>query len=54
VTTVTGVLCFGAVEINPMFAGLTKANILVYSEIKLSIVVLAGVLFYKAGKIEKC
>jgi hypothetical protein len=52
-TTVTGILCFGVVEINPLFAELTKANILVYSEIKLSIVVLAGVLFYKAGKIEK-
>jgi hypothetical protein len=52
-TTVTGVLCFGAVEINPLFAELTKANVLVYSEIKLSIVVLAGVLFYNAGKIGK-
>jgi len=53
VTTVTGILCFGAVEINPLFAGLTKANILVYSGIKLSAVVLVGFLFYKAGKIEK-
>jgi len=52
-TTVTGVLCFGAVEINPLFAGLTKVNILVYSGIKLSIVVLTGFLFYKADKIEK-
>ena len=52
-TTVTGVLCFGAVEINPLFAGLTKVNILVYSGIKLSIVVLVGFLFYKADKIEK-
>jgi hypothetical protein len=52
-TTVTGVLCFGAVEINPLFTGLTKANILVYSEIKLAIVVLTGFLFYKADKIEK-
>jgi hypothetical protein len=53
VTTVTGVLCFGAVEINPLFAGLTKVNILVYSGIKLSIVVLTGFLFYKADKIGK-
>jgi hypothetical protein len=52
-TTVTGILCFGAMEINPLFAGLTKVNILVYSEIKLSIVVLTGFLFYKADKIEK-
>jgi hypothetical protein len=52
-TTVTGILCLGAVEINPLFAGLTKVNILVYSGIKLSIVVLVGFLFYKADKIEK-
>ena len=52
-TTVTGILCFGVVEINPLFAGLTKVNILVYSGIKLSIVVLTGFLFYKADKIEK-
>jgi len=52
-TTVTGILCFGAVEINPLFAGLTKANILVYSEIKLLLVVLTGFLFYKADNIEK-
>jgi hypothetical protein len=52
-TTVTGVLCFGAVEINPLFAALTKANVLVYSEIKLTIVVLVGVLFYNAGNIGK-
>jgi len=53
VTTITGILCFGAVEINPLFAGLTQANILVYSGIKLSIVVLVGFLFYKADKVEK-
>jgi hypothetical protein len=52
-TTVTGVLCFGAVEINPLFAGLTKVNILAFSSIKLSIVVLVGFLFYKADRIEK-
>jgi hypothetical protein len=52
-TTVTGALCFGAVEINPLFAELTKANVLVYSEIKLSAVVLVGILFYNAGNIGK-
>jgi hypothetical protein len=53
VTTVIGILFFGAVEMNPLFAGLTKANILVYSGIKLTIVVLTGFLFYKADKIGK-
>lgn len=50
-TTVTGALCFGAVEINPLFAGLTETNILLFSVIKLTVVVLTGVLFYKADKI---
>jgi hypothetical protein len=52
-TTITGVLCFGAVEINPLLAGLTKENILAFSSIKLSIVVFVGFLFYKAEKIGK-
>jgi len=52
-TTVTGTLCFGAVEINPLFAGLTKTSILLFSVIKLTIVVLTGILFYEAGAIGK-
>jgi hypothetical protein len=52
-TTIIGILYFGAIEINPLFAGMTKASILAYSGIKLSVVVLAGFLFYKADKIEK-
>lgn len=51
VTTVTGTLCFGAVEINPLFAGLTSTNILLFSAIKLAAVMLTGILFYKAGTI---
>jgi hypothetical protein len=53
VTTVTGVLCCGAVEMNVLFAGLTTTNILLYSVIKLTIVVLTGFLFYKADRIAK-
>jgi len=53
VTTVTGTLCFGAVEINPLFAELTETNILLFSVIKLTIVVLTGFLFYKADKIAE-
>ena len=52
-TTVTGTLCFGAVEINPLFAELTETNILLFSVIKLTIVVLTGFLFYKADKIAE-
>jgi hypothetical protein len=50
-TTVTGTLCFGAVEINPLFAELTNTNILLFSVIKLTAVVVTGLLFYKAGTI---
>ena len=53
VTTVTGTICFGAVEINPLFAELTKTNILLFSVIKLATVVLTGLLFYKADTIVK-
>ena len=52
-TTVLGVLYFGAVEINPLFAGITKASILAFSGIKLSTAVLIGFLFYKGYAIEK-
>ena len=51
VTTVTGTLWFGAVEVNPLFAGLTQTNILLFSVVKLAAVVLTGCLFYKADKI---
>ncbi len=52
-TTILGVLGFGAVEVNPLFAGITKTNILVFSGIKLASAVLIGFLFYKAGNVGK-
>jgi hypothetical protein len=52
-TTVLGVLYFGAVEINPLFAGIIDSNILVYSGIKLAVAVLIGFLFYKGYAIGK-
>ena len=52
-TTVLGVLYFGAVELNPLFASIINSNILVYSGIKLSAAVLIGFLFYKGYAIEK-
>ncbi|MCW4045554.1 MAG: DUF5658 family protein [Candidatus Bathyarchaeota archaeon] len=51
-TTVTGTLCFGAIEINPLFAELTQNNILLFSLVKLAAVILVGTLFYKADKRE--
>jgi hypothetical protein len=52
-TTVLGILYFGAVEINPLFAGIIDSTILVYSGIKLSTAILIGFLFYKGYAIEK-
>ena len=52
-TTIMGVLYFGAVEVNPLFAGIISSNILAYSGIKLAVAVLIGFLFYKGYVIEK-
>jgi hypothetical protein len=53
VTTLLGVHYLGAVEINPLFAGIINSNILVYSGIKLSTAILIGFLFYKGFASEK-
>jgi hypothetical protein len=52
-TTIVGITYFGAVEINPLFAGITKTNLLTFSVIKLSVTLLIGFMFYKAYLIEK-
>jgi hypothetical protein len=51
-TTVVGIVCFGAVEVNPLFASLTQMNIFAFSVVKLLTVVLIGSLFYKAGSFK--
>jgi len=48
-TTVSGVLFFGASEVNPLLTGLTQTNLLLFSIAKLFAVLLAGFAFYKAG-----
>ena len=52
-TTVVGIVCFGAVEVNPLFAALTQMNLLAFSVAKLLTVVLIGGLFYKVGSFER-
>lgn len=47
-TTIIGVVFFGATETNPLLAGLTQSNMLIFSAVKLSAVILAGLVFYKA------
>ena len=51
--TIIGILNFGVVEVNPLFSGLTKTNLLAYSAVKLSIVALTGFIFYELGSFEK-
>jgi hypothetical protein len=48
-TTATGILFFGATESNPLMAPLTSSNLAIFSTIKLSAIVLAGLVFYKAA-----
>ncbi|MEM3357009.1 MAG: DUF5658 family protein [Candidatus Bathyarchaeia archaeon] len=52
-TTILGVHYFGAVELNPLFAGAVSSNILVYSIIKLAAAMLIGLLFYKGYAMEE-
>jgi len=51
-TTVTGVLFTGAKEVNPLLSALTQSNMLLFSLVKLSAVVLIGLAFYKAASIS--
>lgn len=47
-TTIIGVVFFGATETNPLLAGLTQSNMLIFSAVKLLAVILTGFVFYKA------
>ena len=49
-TTIIGIIYFGAVETNPFLAGLASRNLLVFTAIKLGTAVFAGFLFYLADK----
>ena len=47
-TTIVGVVFFGATETNFLLAGLTRSNMLLFSAVKLSAITLTGLVFYKA------
>ena len=53
ITTVVGIVWFGATEGNPLFAAVTETNLFAFSGIKVVAVVFIGVLFYKAGSAGK-
>jgi hypothetical protein len=49
-TTIVGIVCFGAVEGNPFLAGLASTNLPVFTAIKLGMAFFVGFLFYQADK----
>jgi hypothetical protein len=50
-TTVIGIVYFGAVEGNPFLAGIARTSLPAFTAIKLSTTIIIGVLFYNAEKI---
>ena len=52
-TTVTGILFFGATEVNPLLSGLTRSSLILFSVVKLGAVVMVGFVFYKAVAISR-
>ncbi len=51
-TTTTGIVFFGATEVNPLLGGLAGSSMLLFSLVKLSTVVCTGLAFYKAAAIS--
>jgi hypothetical protein len=52
-TTVTGIVFFGATEVNPLLSGVTRSSLMLFSVVKLTAVVLAGFAFHKAAAISR-
>jgi hypothetical protein len=49
-TTIIGIVYFGAVESNPFMAGLTSTSLGAFTAVKLTTTALVALLFYKAEK----
>ena len=49
-TTIVGIVYFGAVEGNPFLSEIARSNLPAYTAIKLSTAVFVGFLFYQAEK----
>ena len=50
-TTVVGVIYFGAVECNPLLAGLLNINFVGFIVLKVTATIVSGLFFYQAGKL---
>ncbi|HKZ87862.1 MAG TPA: DUF5658 family protein [Candidatus Bathyarchaeia archaeon] len=51
VTTVVGILYYGAVELNPILTGVVNANLTAFIALKLTSTVFVALIFRQAGKI---
>ena len=51
-TTVIGTTFFGAVESNPLLAGIATTSPLIFSGLKLFAIIAIGLMFYKAGSMH--
>jgi Domain of unknown function (DUF5658) len=49
-TTMVGIVYFGAVENNPFFADITRTNLVAFTAIKLTATIFVGLVFYLAEK----
>jgi hypothetical protein len=49
-TTIVGIVYFGAVEGNPFLADITRTSLPAFTAIKLSTTIMIGLLFYTAEK----
>ena len=49
-TTIIGIVYFGAVEGNPFLADITQASLPAFTAIKLSTTIMIGLMFYTAEK----
>jgi hypothetical protein len=45
-TTIIGIVYFGAVEVNPFFADITRTNLVAFTAIKLTTTIFVGLLYY--------
>ena len=51
-TTIVGVVFFGASEVNPLLSGLVGSSMLIFSAVKLSAITLTSFAFYKAAALS--
>jgi hypothetical protein len=52
-TTISGIVFFKATETNPLMAGLTQTNLLLFSSVKLLAITITGLALYKATILSK-